>query len=280
MTNIREAIAFGIAALKSSSPTPDIDALYLMMQLLHVSSAWIFLHAEDPLLEDQEARYTFWIQERKKGIPIAYLTSMRGFWTLDLYVNESVLIPRPETELLVELALKYLDPQAACTIAELGTGSGAIALSLASERPNWHIDAIDISEAALHIAQKNAKTFALQQIKFHHGSWCEALPPQKTYDAIISNPPYLSTDDPHLAQGDLRFEPQGALVAGITGLEAYELIASSAKNHLKPGGLLILEHGYQQREALATLLREFGYEEIMVFDDDQRLPRAMLASCL
>jgi release factor glutamine methyltransferase len=191
-------------------------------------------------------------------------------------VNEHVLIPRPETELLVELALKHLPKEQNCKVADLGTGSGAIALSLSNERPNWHITATDMSMEALNLAQENAKAQQLSNIDFQQGPWCEALR-EKNYDAIISNPPYLAENDVHLIEGDLRFEPQSALVAGATGLETYEIIISQAKDYLKPLGLLILEHGFDQRAALIKLLQTHHYQNIETFNDYQNLPRAITA---
>ena len=276
MTSIREALLHATETLRASSPTPDIDAVYLLSEVLTTNSAWLLLHAEMMLSVDAEAKFNTWVSRRQQGIPVAYLTESRGFWTLDLYVNEEVLIPRPETELLVELALKYLDRDQVCNIADLGTGSGAIALSLAAECPQWHIDAIDISEAALAVAQRNAENYKLNQVNFYQGSWCQALP-RHDYDALISNPPYLAEHDAHLQGTDLSYEPKTALVAGPTGLEAYASIIGNANNHLKPNGLLLLEHGYNQREALAQLLNQKGFKIIAEADDYQNLPRVLIA---
>lgn len=274
---LQQALQNAIAQLSSSSPTPDVDALYLLTYVLNTNTAWIFLHPDITLAPTDNEHFQHLINLRAQGQPIAYLTQTRGFWSLDFTVNEKVLIPRAETELLVELALKFLPEEQSCQIADLGTGSGAIALSLAHERPNWHLDAVDASADALAVAQLNAQNLQISNVNFYQGSWCEALP-QKKYDAIISNPPYLATEDPHLRQGDLRFEPQHALVAGPTGLEAYELIITQAKNYLKPQGLLILEHGFAQREDLIKLLKKIHYKNIQTFDDYQNLPRVIIAT--
>jgi release factor glutamine methyltransferase len=272
---IKEALTQAVQILAQHSSTPETDALYLLMALTKKNGAWLFLHADEQLNLTEE--FFQLVRQRAQGIPIAYLTHVRGFWTVDLIVNEHVLIPRPETERLVELTLEFLSATAPCKVADLGTGSGAIALSLAHERPHWHIDAVDDSFAALKIARDNAQKLQLTSVHFYEGLWCEALP-EKNYDALISNPPYLQADDPHLLQGDLRFEPRHALVAGITGLEAYELISKQAKNYLKPRGLLLLEHGYDQREALINILTVAGYHNIRTYDDYAGIPRNIIAS--
>lgn len=262
--------------LENNSPTPDIDALYLMTHILQKDSTWIFMHSNDEISEQQHNAYWNLIKARRHGQPIAYLTNTRGFWTLDLKVNEHVLIPRPETELLIELILHNLNEQENKKIADLGTGSGAIALSIATERQNWHVDATDISPDALSIAKHNAKIHNINNVNFYQGFWCKALP-NNNYDAIISNPPYLSEDDIHAQQGDLRFEPKHALISGASGLEAYEQIIKQSKNHLKPNGLLILEHGFEQQEEIIKLLEQEHYQNIQGIRDYQNLPRAIIA---
>lgn len=275
--NIKEALALGITQLEATSPTPDVDALYLLTHVLNSNTAWIFLHNDDALDETQQHTFLKLIASRAQGLPIAYLTKTRGFWALDFMVDERVLIPRPETELLIELTLQALPEDQNCKIVDLGTGSGAIALSLAHERKHWQIDAVDQSSDALTVAKLNAQQLRLPQVNFYCGSWCEPLP-TKDYDAIISNPPYLANDDPHLAQGDLRFEPQTALASGATGLEAYAEIITTAKEYLKNQGLLILEHGFEQRAALVAMLRAHGYQALQVFDDYQGLARVVIAT--
>jgi release factor glutamine methyltransferase len=274
---IKEALAAAITQLEASSPTPDVDALYLLAHVLNSNTAWIFLHSDDALSETHDQAFSRLIALRAQGLPIAYLTKTRGFWALDFIVDERVLIPRPETELLIELTLQVLPKDPICKVADLGTGSGAIALSLAHERKHWQIDAVDQSSDALTVAKLNAKQLELPQVNFYCGSWCQPLP-SKDYDAIISNPPYLANDDPHLAQGDLRFEPQKALASGTTGLEAYAEIIATAKDYLKDQGLLILEHGFEQRDALVAMLAAHEYQELQVFDDYQGLARVVMAT--
>lgn len=273
---LQATLTEAIRTLTPSSPTPDVDALYLLCHVLNTNSAWIFLHADTELNPQQNAQFQEFIARRVQGTPIAYLLKMRGFWSLDFYVNEHVLIPRPETELLVELALHNIDKENA-EIADLGTGSGAIALSLAHERPLWQIDATDISEEALKVARHNAQNLELKNIHFYKGSWCQALP-KNNYDLLISNPPYLSQDDPHRLEGDLRFEPQHALVSGLSGLEAYEIIIKEARLYLNDSGLLMLEHGYTQREAIFKLLAENHYHNIKAINDYAGHPRVLIAS--
>jgi release factor glutamine methyltransferase len=234
---IKEALARAITQLETNSPTPDVDALYLLTHVLNSNTAWIFLHSDDELNDAHYQAFSRLITLRTQGRPSAYLTKTRGFWALDFIVDERVLIPRPETELLIELTLQALPKNQSCKVADLGTGSGAIALSLAHERKHWQIDAVDQSIDALTVAKLNAKQLQLPQVNFYCGSWCTPLP-SKDYDAIISNPPYLANDDPHLATGDLRFEPQTALASGTTGLEAYAEIIATAKNYLKDQGVL------------------------------------------
>ena len=178
---------------------------------------------------------------------------------------------------MIEVTLQALPKEQICKVADLGTGSGAIALSLAHERKHWQIDAVDQSSDALTIAKLNAQQLELPQVNFYCGSWCQRLP-SKDYDAIISNPPYLAHDDPHLTQGDLRFEPQTALASGTTGLEAYVEIIATAKDYLKDQGLLILEHGFEQREAIVAMLAAHDYQELHVFDDYQGLARVIMAT--
>ena len=200
------------------------------------------------------------LNRRINGELMAYILGHKEFWGLDFVVTKDTLIPRPESELLVEMALAAL-PKSKLTIADLGTGSGAIALALASERPDWDIVAVDQSAAALAVAKQNAQHLSLNQVCFTQGSWCEALGKVK-YDAIISNPPYIADKDPHLSQGDLRSEPRSALASGEDGLDDIRLIVSQVPNYLQIRGLLLLEHGYNQAAYVSHLLQTAGFTEI------------------
>lgn len=279
---IGTAILHAEEQLSYSSDAPRLEAELLLLLLLAPAQgrAYLWSRSEQLLLDDQYQAYLELVNKRCQGIPLAYLSGHREFWSLDLRVTTDTLIPRPETELLVELALRLLPIQQPLVIADLGTGSGAIALALANERPHWQIHATDISTTALAIAKKNDELLSAQRSSichkvalvndkatrpfFYQGSWCKALP-SVLFDAIISNPPYLAANDPHLAA--LSFEPQIALVAGETGLEALAIIMQQARDCLKANGYLWLEHGYQQGEAVRMLMRKAGYHDVISFRD-------------
>ncbi len=189
----------------------------------------------------------------------------REFWSLELLVSPAALIPRPETELLVEQALKRIPSDTPCLIADLGTGSGAVAVAIAKARPRSRVIAGDISPQALALARQNALRHTLNNIEFRQGDWFAPLSEQA--DVIVSNPPYLRNDDPHLAAGDLRFEPRLALLGGTDGLDAIRQLAAQAKHHLKAGGWLLLEHGFDQKQAAINLLRQHHYQHIADYRD-------------
>ncbi|MCI0667318.1 MAG: peptide chain release factor N(5)-glutamine methyltransferase, partial [Methylococcaceae bacterium] len=218
-------------------------------------------------------RYRELIESRKNGMPIAYLTGYREFWSGNFKVGPDVLIPRPETELLVEMALEIIPSERPMAILELGTGSGIIAVSLAMERPGASILATDISSAALDIARRNAARHRVDHVQFLNSDWFESIPDAE-YDLIISNPPYVAAGDPHLVQGDVVFEPEIALKSGPSGMNALESIADQARRWLGPGGHLLLEHGHHQAGDLSLMLRRFGYRDIDTRSDLQGHPRA------
>jgi release factor glutamine methyltransferase len=198
------------------------------------------------------------VERRVAGEPVAYLTGRRGFWSFELQVTPDTLIPRPETELLVELALTHLPPDRVLQVADLGTGSGAIALALAHERPRAQVLATDASPAALDVARANATSLGNANSAFAQGDWCAALE-QRRFDLIASNPPYIAAGDPHLALGDLRREPAAALASGVDGLDAIRRIVAGTRLHLVAGGWLLLEHGMEQGDAVRGLLRDAGF---------------------
>ncbi len=206
------------------------------------------------------------------GEPVAYLIGYQEFWSLNFKVTPATLIPRPETEILVEQILKKFDTDCPVTIADLGTGSGAIALAIAHERPKWTIYATDISLPALKIAEQNAKNLHIANVKFHHGDWFNALPRQ-VFDAMISNPPYIAEDDLELSKDVSNFEPRQALIAGDKGLQDIQHIIQEGKNFLKSGGYLLIEHGYQQARHVAKLLKIAGYSDIILYHDLSGLDR-------
>ncbi|MBU3637762.1 peptide chain release factor N(5)-glutamine methyltransferase [Polynucleobacter sp. es-MAR-4] len=209
------------------------------------------------------------VSRRVNGEPIAYILGKKGFHNIELQIGPGVLIPRPETELLVEIALAEIAKlNKPCTILDLGTGSGAIALAIASATPLATLIATDRSSEALGIAKHNAQFLNLaEQVQFSQGNWYEAAVPQKHFDVIVSNPPYIAAEDPHLIQGDLRFEPPSALTDHASGLSCLEIIISGADKHLKPGGLIVVEHGFDQSEAVVGLMETAGLIDIQVHLD-------------
>lgn len=243
-----------------------VDAELLLLHLLGRERIWLFTDEGDVLRDADASAFEALVVRREAGEPIAYLTGTRGFWTLDLLVTPDTLIPRPETELLVELALARISVDADARIADLGTGSGAIALAIASERPHARAIATDASEAALAIAQQNAERNYIDNIEFRMGSWFAPLAGER-FDIIVSNPPYIESDDPHLSEGDLRFEPATALASGIDGLDDLRIITFEATSHLKPDGWLLVEHGWNQGEPVRDLFEAAGFIDIQTVRD-------------
>lgn len=243
-----------------------IDAEVLLCHVLDKPRSWLIAHADDTLLPDYASAYALLLEQREAGEPVAYITGRRGFWSLDLEVTPATLIPRPETELLVELALERLPNDRPCHVLDLGTGSGAIALAIARERPSSQVTATDASSDALVVAQGNARRHHVGNISFVHGDWFAPLG-DKRFDVIVSNPPYIESSDPHLQQGDLRFEPMSALASGIDGFDDIRRIIRDAGLHLLPGGWLLFEHGWQQGDAARALLRDAGFVELSTVRD-------------
>lgn len=235
----------------------------------------IYTHPERHLTEAQQQAFDALLSRRAQGEPLAYLIGMKPFWTLELKVSPEVLIPRPETEHLIELVLERSGHQQRIRALDLGTGSGAIALALASERPTWEISATDISAAALKIAKENAEKYHLNQIHFYQSHWLRDLPTDLRFEVILANPPYLSDQDPHLP--DLKFEPRSALVAGPQGLEDLREIIRSAKTYLAPGGYLALEHGHEQGAAVREIFAAEAYQNIQTLQDLAALDRITVA---
>ncbi|HEX7129190.1 MAG TPA: peptide chain release factor N(5)-glutamine methyltransferase, partial [Rhodanobacteraceae bacterium] len=284
---VREVLAHGSRALAGAESRADAELL--LMHSLGVSRAWLVAHADDEVEEARRAAFDALIARRARGEPVAYLTGSRGFHALELHVTPDVLIPRPETELLVELALARIPrrpdgvkrnpgqrarllPDSAALhpgykMADLGTGSGAIALAIAQARPDVHVLATDASEAALAVARENARRLGATNLEFARGDWCVALGDARDFDLIVSNPPYIAEQDPHLREGDLRFEPRAALASGADGLDAIRAIVRNARSHLREGGWLLLEHGFDQGAAVRGLLQESGYRDVFTERD-------------
>jgi len=243
-----------------------VDAEWLLAHALGRSRTWLFAHADDSVRPDEVGCFESLLERREGGEPVAYLNGMQGFWTLDLEVSPSTLIPRPETELLVELALARIPVDAEARIADLGTGSGAIGLAIAKERPHAAIIATDASSGALAVARRNATRNRIANIEFREGDWLAPLRGQ-SFDLIASNPPYIAEGDPHLGEGDLRFEPPTALSSGADGLDAIRRIACDAPACLVPGGWLLLEHGWDQGEGVRGLLEATGFIDVETVQD-------------
>jgi len=240
------------------SPSARLDAEILLAFILQKNRSFFFAWPEFEVTGEQAAQFTALIAQRKQGMPVAYLTGEQGFWSLTLQVNDSTLIPRPETELLVEAALECEKPVA--RVLDLGTGSGAIALAIARERPAWQVEGVDMIAEAVALAERNALQNQIPNVSFRPSFWFDCV--QAQYDVIVSNPPYIDTCDPHLAEGDVRFEPRSALVAAEAGVADLRLIIQRAPAFLFKGGWLWLEHGWQQAEAVRNLLTAAGFEAI------------------
>lgn len=246
--------------------TPELEAELLLAHVLGRGRSYLRAWPERVLDADRRAAFENLIARRLGGEPVAYLTGEREFWSLRLRVKPGVLIPRAETERLVECALAHLPENTTTRVADLGTGSGAVALALASERPRAQVVATDRSETALIVARDNARRLGLERIEFRKGDWLAALA-DSGYDLIVSNPPYIAENDPHLRQGDLPAEPPEALSAGPDGLNAIRRIVIDALVRLRTGGWLLLEHGYDQGLAVRALLAARGYEKVQTYRD-------------
>ena len=250
-----------------------LEAKILLCHLLQKNEAFLYTWPEKRLEPPQWSAFQTLIQRRLSGEPIAYITGQREFWSLTLKVTSATLIPRPETEQLIELTLHYLGDKAICHIADLGTGTGAIAAAIASEQPNWALTATDFSAEALNVARENFRNLGLSNISTHLGDWCSALPTDSRFDIIISNPPYITENDPHLKQGDLPSEPRSALASGDDGLNDIRQIVLQAPNHLKHNSRLLLEHGFEQGVAVRELLNRAGFEQVTTHQDLSGLDR-------
>ncbi|TWI14046.1 peptide chain release factor N(5)-glutamine methyltransferase [Aerolutibacter ruishenii] len=254
---------------------PAGEAELLMGHVLGRGPAWLFAHGDEMLASAERDAFEALVSRRAGGEPVAYLTGRRGFWRFDLQVGPDTLIPRPETELLVELALEHLPAGAVLHVADLGTGSGAIALALALERPLAQVAAVDASAGALAVARTNADELRLPNVSFHHGSWWAPLAGQR-FDLVASNPPYIAEGDPHLGEGDLRHEPVSALASGVDGLDDLRAIVAGAPVHLHPGGWLLVEHGWDQGEAVRALFARAGFVDVATQTDLEQRDRVTL----
>ncbi|GAB5379845.1 MAG: peptide chain release factor N(5)-glutamine methyltransferase [Aliiglaciecola sp.] len=276
--NIEKLLAWAISQLKSmpqSTDSPALDARLLLAHCLAETTTYLMTWPEKQVSEENIEAFKKLVFLRKEGRPIAHLVGQKDFWSLSLHVNTHTLIPRPETELLVEKALQLSLPETA-KVLDLGTGTGAIAIALAAERKNWHLTGVDRIEQALVLARENAQYNAINNVRFTRSNWFEDIPPQ-TYDLIVSNPPYVESNSPFLSQGDVRFEPLSALTAGEDGMQDIKQIIPNALSYLKTGAWLLIEHGFNQANAVGACFHEHGYINVELVRDLNQLPRLTLA---
>jgi release factor glutamine methyltransferase len=270
VATISEAVKNAAQVLTPHSESARLDAELLLATILRLPRSALLARGDEPVAANDESAYAELIRSRAGGVPIAYLTGSREFWSLPLKVSPAVLVPRPETEILVEHALSLLPRDQSCSVLDLGTGSGAIALSLAHERPRWAITGVDLSPAALDIAAQNAQTLGLAHVRWRLGSWFEPVTGER-FHLIVANPPYIAANDPALAA--LCAEPAAALIAGPSGFEALRDIIAQAPGHLHAPGWLALEHGIAQGQDVARLLQQHGFDSIRTYPDFSGRPR-------
>ena len=262
MTTLGSLQQDAIRLLSDVSDTARLDAELLIAHVLEIPRTRFITQPDTQIEATQLDQIQAYIRKRKQGYPVAYLIGNQHFWDVELAVTEATLIPRPETELLVETALTLYPAEQPIHVADLGTGSGAIAIAIAKSRPNWQILATDRYQPTLAIAQQNASHYQLSNISLLQSDWFANINRDNRFEMIISNPPYISNDDPHLQQGDVQFEPQHALRAGRDGLDDIRQLIATAPDYIKPNGWLLLEHGYDQGQAVYNLFIQAGYQDI------------------
>ena len=273
MPSIREALS-SAAERFTASDSAQLDAQLLLCQVLQCNTAHLYTWPDKAIEPEQAERFEELVLRREQGEPIAYIRGVQEFYSREFIVNPHTLIPRPETECMIEQVLEHLDAERPLKVIDLGTGTGAIAVTLACERPAWSVSASDLSAHTLAVARDNAERLGAH-VSFFEQDW---LSGDDRYDLIISNPPYIRCDDPHLQQGDVRFEPRLALASGTDGMVAIRAIISSASQHLEPGGYLALEHGYDQQALVADTLRQHGLTIAEQGTDHAGLPRFITAT--
>jgi release factor glutamine methyltransferase len=261
--NISQALTYGRSVLLETD-SPEIDSNVLLCHVLACQATFLHTWPDKQLSTEQQNQFELMVQQRLVGQPVAHITGMRGFWSLDLKVTEATLIPRPDTELLVTLALSKI--KSGMQVADLGTGSGAIALALAVERSDINVLASDYSWAALQTAKRNAEDNKIVNVSFIQASWLAACK-EESFDIVISNPPYIVEDDPHLSNGDVRFEPITALASGKDGLNDIRIIVKQARQSLKNNGYLLIEHGHDQAEQVMQIFDDVGFSDISSHQD-------------
>lgn len=276
---LRAATAALAAVPGADAADARAEAEILLAHGLGRERTWLFTHADDALDDAAAARFRVLVERRCAGEPVAYLTGTRGFWRFDLEVTADTLIPRADTECLVEQALARLPADRPLRVLDLGTGTGAIALALAAERPAAQVVAVDLSPGAAAVARRNADRLALApRVEVREGAWFAPVAGER-FDLVASNPPYIEDDDPHLVAGDLRFEPRTALASGTDGLDDLRIIVRDAPAHLVPGGWLLVEHGWGQGAAVRALFERAGFERIETVRDLEARDRVTLGRC-
>lgn len=276
MLAIETVLAESASTLQKLSDSARLDAEVLLCHVLKKNRSYLRTWPERQLSNEQYQQFIHLLKQREQGQPIAYITGIREFWSRDFIVDPNVLIPRPDTETLIELCLKLINTKPNASLIDLGTGSGIIAITLAAELPELEVIAVDSSAAALNIARKNARLNNTPNIQFLHSNWLDNIV-NKCFDFIVSNPPYIAGDDPHLQLGDVCFEPQAALVAEQQGLADIMHISQQSQQYLKNNGYLIFEHGYNQQQSVYDILKQNQYHNIHCVHDLSGLPRISYA---
>lgn len=271
-TAIHKVLSHASQKLTGNCESPQLDAEVLLCHCLGKPRSYLRAWPEKLIDSQAHSKFQDMINQRLQGLPVAYLTGTREFWSREFLVSTDVLIPRPDTELLIELSLARIPFDRPVSVIDLGTGSGVIAITLASERPLAQITATDISAAALKIARKNAQRHHLNSIQFVQSDWFNGIE-KCTFDLVISNPPYIDAKDPHLQCGDVRFEPKHALIADESGLQDIRNIIENARQYLRPNGQLLVEHGYNQQQSVQKILKSCHYRQINTYTDLSNNPR-------
>ena len=275
MQTIKSVLTSSIQALAELSDSAQLDCELLLCFVLKKSRTHLHTWPDKELSKDKLTQFSTLLERRIKGEPIAHILGERGFWSLNLKITKDTLIPRPDTERLVEIALENIPEKSKWSILDLGTGTGAIALSLAKERPSCFITATDQSLAAIDVAKQNAENNKISNIEFIQSDWFSNLENQQ-FDMIVSNPPYIKENDSHLQQGDVRFEPLSALTSGIDGLDDIRAIIKESKIHLTENGILLIEHGYDQASDVCELLKQADFTNVNNFKDYNENPRVSI----
>ena len=272
---LEQAIAAGADLLALSSESAKLDAQVLLLHILQKPRSYLFTWPEHALSDEQQSQFNVFIQRRLKGEPVAHITGLREFWSLSLEINATTLIPRPDTETLVEQALEIALP-ATAKVLDLGTGTGAIALALGSEMPNWQITAVDRVSDAVALATRNQQRLAINNVHVKQSNWFSELHGEK-FNLIVTNPPYIESSDIHLNQGDVRFEPLSALVADDCGMSDIKQIITQSRDYLLSSGYLLIEHGFEQGEAVRHFFEKMAFVNIKTVKDLGNNDRVTLA---